>query len=372
MSKIKIVFTQDLLPQNLIGRGVQSLKKSLVIDPVFDHLLDVCWPQDITYGLNLQWPGINGIIVPKSHTMLISFHTEQMDCGWLKNTAHCNPDSDIIVLYDGHVYPNLWWPTNVRFLRFITWHAQLENIISVWGKPKSRSHGMKHSVSALSFRCTQLKTYIVSSLLNHVNKNNFLLSWHVVPGYSTDTHSWNGTGRKKLDILADNMLLVGDIRADEWYNIEHNHPMQNSNCDHPAYQDCAFNITNESFHYSFSMMDGIEFIYPGPYFTEKTWKPLLAGNGIICAGQWQSYVSLKELGFRFDYGIDLSYDNVKEDLDRMCALIDVIDSVAEIDSARLEEISNESGLHNQDHILSGSLYDLCQSKNINHIKEILR
>jgi hypothetical protein len=206
-------------------------------------------------------------------------------------------------------------------------------------------------------------------LLNHTNKDNFIMSWHGMSGYSTDRNAWIGTGREKLDTLANKMLSINDIRADDWYNIEYNRPMQNSDCNHPAYQNCAFNVTNESFHYSLSAMDGVEFIYPGPYFTEKTWKPLLAGNGIICAGQWQSYISLQELGFRFDYGIDLSYDSIKEDLDRMCALIDVLSTVADLDAVQLEQMSKESGLHNQDHVLSGGLSNICQSKNTNYLEE---
>jgi hypothetical protein len=366
------IYQQDLIVQNLIGKGVNNLISSVRKHKAFVMLAECHWKQDVAFGLNLIWPTKNKISIPKSQQIILSFHTEQLDHWFIKTVCNENPASDIIVLYDGHVYPSAWWPKNVRFFRYITWHTQLENIIEIWGKPKKRTTKPKHSLSALSFRCTQIKTYVIGLLSSHANKDNFIMSWHVLPEHSTDTHAWNGTGRKKLDTLADKMLSMAEIRADDWYGLAHNRPMQNSDCKHPAYQDCAFNITNESFHYSFSLMDGVEFIYPGPYFTEKTWKPLLAGNGIICAGQWQSYISLEELGLHFDYGIDFLYDDIKEDLDRMCALLDVIDFVADIDVDQLEEMSKDSVLYNQDHILSGRLSEICQAKNKNYLEEFFK
>jgi hypothetical protein len=362
---------QDLITQNIQGQGISVLKDSVQKEKAFDLLSDCAWTKDVAFALNLIWPSVSKTPVPQSQQIVLSFHTEQLDHVFIRSVADSNPDSDIIVLYDGYVYASSWWPKNIRFLRYITWHRQLENIISVWGQPKKSDRPPSHRLSALSFRQTQLKTYVIATLLQHANRDDFLLSWHLLPGYSNDMHAYQGTGRTRLDDLARKMESTHGIRVDDWFNKDFNQPMQNSNFDHPAYQDCAFNITNESWHYSFTCLDGQDFVFPGPYFTEKTWKPLLAGNGIICAGQWQSYKALQELGFKFDYGFDLGYDLIDRDLDRICVLLDVIDDVAQLTTEQLTDIAKQSGSHNQDHILSGALAQQCEYSNEQQLDSFL-
>ena len=358
------MYRQDLISQNLTGQGISKLHDAVGREPAFGLLREYRWQSDMTFALNLQWPTASQFPIPKAQQIVLSFHTEQIDHEFVKTVAISNPDSEVIVLYDGEVRANGWWPNNIKFIRFITWHTQIANIITTWGVPVKAAGVPRYSLSALSFRCTQMKTYVLGSLIDHACRNNFVLSWHVVPGYSVDNHVWRGTSRPKLDALAEKMRDLQQINADTWYNLSYNHPMQNADWRHPAYENCAFNITNESWHYSLTEIDGCEFVYPGPYFTEKTWKPLLAGNGIVCAGQWHSYQALIDLGFRFDYGLDLSYDLIPGDLDRAIAMLDIIQHVASLDALELHEISHQSATHNQQHILSGDFASVCEHKNV--------
>lgn len=358
-----IIHKQDLIEQNLVGHGIDRFKKALQQEKAFHPLLDVRWNTDISFGLSLLWPSNLSIKIAPASQIVLSFHTEQIDYPFIKSVAAENPHSDIVVFSDERVYPSSLWPENVRFFRYLTWHHQIENLMKVWGRPPAHRPPARYSISALSFRSTQFKTYIIGTLLNHQRRDDFLLSWHIVPGYSTDVHAWKGTGRDRLDQLANRMIDQPEIKIDDWYNLDYNFPMQNADWNQPAYRDCVFNITNESWHYSSTLIDDTPFIFPGPLFTEKTWKPLLVGNGILYAGQFESYISLKEVGFQFDYGIDLSYDSIEGDLDRVCLLLDAVEKLADMSIPELEECSRESSRHNQDHILSGDFSVTCDRLN---------
>lgn len=353
------MLTQDLLAANLTGHGVQNLRQSLRSEKAFEPLLDITWPLDVSYGLNLQWPGPNHIVLETSSFYLISFHTEQMDCDWLRQLALDHANSEIHVLYDGEVHLSSYWPANVRFYKYITWGQQLSNIINCWQQPTIAA-SKTHKISSLCHRQTQFKTYVTSLLIQQCVRNHSMISWHDTRDYTVDHHVWTGTGRNTLDHLAQYMDNHAPVLVDDWFDQSYNYPMQNSDWNHPAYTNCAFNCTNESFHYSFSYQCGHEMIFPGPYLTEKTWKPLIAGTGVFVVGQYQTYRSLRDVGFEFTYPIDLGYDEIAGDLDRIEQCLKSLTQLISYSLDDLVSMAQNSVKHNQHHILSGALEVKCQ------------
>jgi hypothetical protein len=363
------MLTQDLLANNLIGHGVDNLRLSAQSEKAFAPLLDVAWPVDISYGLNLQWPGSTNIVLKESDFYLVSFHTEQMDCDWLRHLSLQHANSEIHVLYDGDVASSTYWPDNVQFHKYVTWGQQLSNIVDCWGYP-TVAEIRTHKISSLCHRQTQFKTYVTSLLLQLQASHHSMISWHDTRDYTVDHHVWTGTGRQRLDHLAQYMQNHEPVMVDDWYDLSYNYPMQNSDWNHPAYVRCAFNCTNESFHYSFTCRAGHEMIFPGPYLTEKTWKPLLAGTGLFVVGQYQTYRYLRDVGFEFTYPIDLGYDEVPGDLDRIEQCLGTLEKLLEFSEDDLVSMTRSSADHNREHILSGALSGQCEIINNRSMKKL--
>jgi hypothetical protein len=62
------------------------------------------------------------------------------------------------------------------------------------------------------------------------------------------------------------------------------------------------------------------FHYPGAFITEKTIKPIAAGHPFIVLGQYRILDTLRNMGYRTDFaGIDQSYDNIEDPLERFTA-----------------------------------------------------
>jgi hypothetical protein len=165
--------------------------------------------------------------------------------------------------------------------------------------------------------------------------------------------------RESIDDLGDHQS--NDILLQKKINDFH----------HPAYQCCAINVTNESFHQSDGWTEtGRSFTYPGPFLTEKTLKCLLGETAFIANGQCDTYSTLHYLGFEFDYGLDLSYDSVKPDLDRLVAMTKLIRSLQELDMQEIFQRTRFSSLHNKDHVLSGKLHAISEKINQESIQYI--
>lgn len=356
---------RDLIANNIIGHGRSNLINELTLVPAFNSLTEINWPQDISYHLNLVWPGQSGLDAIPAENILISFHTEQMDVDWIYDVSKLYPSSKIIVLFDGYVEYSEWWPDNIIFVRYITWHHQLDVIIKNFG-PIVTPEFRQYKASSLVSRPSQFKTLVTSWILTSNLRDQFIMSWanKIIP--STDTHVHAGTGNFYLDFLTRYIEEFNEVIELDDFNDTVTDPITNSNWHIPAYENCVFNLTNESFHYSLSNKNGCEFKYPGVYLTEKTWKPLIAGCGIIAVGQQHTYQALRQLGFRFEYGIDLSFDEVAGDIERIMKILTTLESfVAETDIHTLNSMVLPSAAHNQEHILNGTCARACN--NINNV-----
>ena len=82
----------------------------------------------------------------------------------------------------------------------------------------------------------------------------------------------------------------------------------------PAIYSSLINLTSETFYYE-----------PGLFLSEKTWKPILAGQMFIIIGQKYTLKRLRDIGFEtFGHIVDESYDTMDNNK-RMYAAIDQLD-----------------------------------------------
>lgn len=324
------------------------------------HLLgQIEWPDKTYFHLHGQWNAPYNL--PQGYNLyVLSWHMEQVDFDWLKKQEI---DAPILVLTDLKSYDSTMWPKNVIPIRWLYWHYALDQMIKLFGVEFHKD--IKYKFSAFCNRITQSKMFISTALLENIDRADILIkigTWIE----EKNVHQWQPTGNAVLDNLTNifqKKYLGHEITMDDFRDNQ-NYQQFTANPDHIAYQQAALHFTNESFHYSLMHDGDIKYINPGPHLTEKTFKCLLGGTAFIPVGQFDVYRTLGDLGLRFDYGIDLSFDNDPGNLTRLEKTVKLIDRLQKFTASEIYAMTEQSTLHNQAHVASGSFFDLCEKINI--------
>lgn len=321
---------------------------------------------EISVNINLCWPRFD---LPNSaDRYFISFHTEQIDDDWLINQAQKVYPKPIMLVSDGSISNNVQWPDNIVYVRWISWHHQFELLANHYGvctDPKLP----KYHISSLSFRYSQFKKFVTSWLLKNVDQEKLILTWHghlVLQSHVHDYPSW-ATWLNDLDFSLEPLTF---INWNDNFGLSLNSALYNSNWRLPPYTDALVNLTNETFNYSLSVKNDQPYVYPGPYLTEKTHKPLLAGRPFVAVGQYQTLSTLNELGFRTDFGWSNDYDEDAGDMTRIKKIFETLEEINRYDTKQLYELSLDAARHNSNHIVSGNLKEVCGFLNQKNLKQI--
>lgn len=319
---------------------------------------------DVYCALWQGWPQYD---LPQGHSgYIVSFHLEAVDIDWLERQCQ-RLQAPVAVLSDGKYY-NWPKPNNLECFRYIYWHRQLESMMKWFGDPTAKD--IKYKASAFSNRITQSKLIVFTALMSYLGKSNCyvtLSDWID----ERNIHYRQATGNIILDRLSEkfyNEYLGKSIQVDEFDHWQNNVPTFTANPWTPAYQYSALNFTNESFHYSYQG----SYIRPGPFVTEKTLKCLLGATGMIPVGQMDTYHTLSELGFEFDYDFDTAWDRLPGDLDRLTAVIKLIQSLSDYSAKDIYQMTQKSSLHNQNHIRSGEFGAVCKKVNLSTADQVIQ
>jgi hypothetical protein len=113
-----------------------------------------------------------------------------------------------------------------------------------------------------------------------------------------------------------------------------------------------------------------KYTLPGPHISEKTFKCLLGRTAFIPVGQYDVYRTLSDLGMKFDYGLDLSFDQEPGNLDRLSKTVMLIQEVSQYSAIELYEMTQVSSEYNQELVLSGEFYNSCDRLNLQSIEQI--
>lgn len=357
-SEVSISIFMDFIPTtNSLIASKHSIE--LLINEIYG--ISCKLSNDIFVGLNLQWPNFN--LSNNYNHYLISFHTEYLHTSWIIEQAKKVYPKTVILITDFDIKPGHPWPDNIIFSQYITLAQQLKtsikksSIISLDCIVKPR-----YKVSSLSFRVSQFKKFITAYLIKNFTHEQMILSYHNMLLKIEDNHGYP-TNYTVFDNLNLNRLEKTLINMSDDRDIINVSIKDNSYWKIPAYQDALVNFTNESYHYSDGIIDGKNFQHPGPYLTEKTFKPLLAGRPFVPVGQAHTVNFLQSLGLSTNFGFDLSYDSITGDLDRMVALFKTVDQINQLSIDQIYESSISAVLHNIKHIVSADLDDLCQQLN---------
>jgi hypothetical protein len=330
------------------------------------HFSNLSWikdiPQNVYLALWQRWPDTD---LPIGHdAYIVSFHLEPVDVDWLdRQCQYIN--APIIVLFDGFYYD---WPhkNNIYPISYFYWHHQLDLMLSWFGK-STYCKEKTHKVSAVCSRVTQSKLLTFTAVAEYIGVNDSLL---ILSDWVEDknVHFKQHTGNSVLDQLSETFWSKyhgKTFKVDE-YDQSLNYQKHTANFHHTLYQNASVHLTNESYHYS--LMNGR--CRPGPFITEKTLKPLAAGQPFIPVGQFDTYGTLSKLGFQFEYDFDVSWDQDPGNLSRLESIIHLIKSLSAWSNTDIEEATRISTMHNLEHINSGNFAKTCEKHNQRSINQI--
>jgi len=284
------------------------------------------------------------------------------DCGlpgWGEHVANLH-DRPVFVIDLPEVYQESQHPL-VHHIPNIYYHKQITIYQPYIAAPATKE--IIYKASALTSRVSQSKI-IVFSALKKILKDDCFFSLHNRVELA-NVHYWNATQNKQLDDLTQYF-------QQNWIGKEITIPNDTGDqlsAQNPAYTQSALNFTQESFHYSYmhDSEDKYSKIFSGPFVTEKTFKCLLSQTAFIPVGQFRTYEWFKLAGFKFDYGIDLSFDQDPGNITRLSKIVDLVQDLANYSAQDLFEMSRVSNQHNYDLVASGEFFDFCENSNASNL-----
>ncbi len=305
--------------------------------------------------------------LPLGYDLYIISFAEWINEHWLIEQYN-RLNANIIVLTDADTYDTPF-PEGIQFKKYYYKHYQF-NLIQEWFPTKVEKN-LKYKYSVVCNRISQAKVWITTVLLETARQDTLckLSDWLE----EKNVHNWQNCGNANLDRLSQTF-------RDKWLGVKIdlddtdtfvNHQRYNSDPWNSLYQSCALHFTNESDHYSYTHNDLGIYTRPGPFITEKTFKCLLGGTGFIPVGKFKTYDFLRNIGFRFDYDFDISWDNEPQDLLRFKSIVKLVNDLNKMSIEEIFEATQHSSKYNQEYIISGDFYKFCENKNQKIIKDIL-
>lgn len=291
--------------------------------------------------------------------------TEGPNIEWIEQQAK-SVNGHIFVMCLPNDYGYFDHADNITFLPCVEWHYQTDAMLKIFGKIVKKNVDKK--ISILTHRISYNKIVLLSVIKKYYNQSDICYSLHNFLE-NKNIHNWENTSSNIINYYKDYFLE----NFDYWVNpldfefLNSNKQLPSNDYRHAAYQECALNITNESWNYS----GRHDIILPGPFITEKTLKCLLGGTAFLANGQYDTYGTLKKFGFEFDYGMDLSFDNVIGDLTRLEKLISCVKDLVDVDCIELYERTKKSCIHNKELIISGAFYTTAETVNKSSLERIL-
>lgn len=332
MSYANVNISDELIDEVI---KVKNLYKILDSIPNSFKLLNICVN---SYG----WKDLP----PNYDVYILGFWHEVFDENWFLRQYKKNFNSTFIIL--GDFSPNdLVLYDRVEFFKILHWKYYIPNRPYVDINWKSK----KFKISSLSHYVNEYRFFITAYLLN---RDDVLFSYHNKHRQSTylpDEKDGNTPIRDSL-LKYKNYLSSNSFYIDDFVND----PIQNYNEStfHPAYANSLVNSINETKDISYTDDFGI---LPGPYLTEKTWKPISTGTGLLFSAQMNTASTLESAGFIFDYPWENSYSNLWQDAEKIEQLLFIIDTILGMSHKDIENGIKHSCEYNASYIRSNQFID---------------
>jgi hypothetical protein len=309
------------------------------------------------YVLNWVWPNsLTHLTLPDHYdTYIFLQYREPVDWSWFDKFCLSHKNQKIILLTQGR------WPSqpqsnihdNLFFIEYQHWHYRVARTLIdyqgdykfVWPRPGR--------VLSLCNKPSFFKTLVTCYLhKHHATRPDVTMSWNTnlrKESCGSMTGFDESFSRNRIDDLCryyHNVIKSMSISQGKFDTIDH-YEYENWT-DVEAFSTCAINLTNET--YSPSLQNDRQ--YPGPFFTEKTRKAIMAGCAVVPIGTPYSYDQLKRFGFKIEYPWSADFDSVPGDLDRVEKVFEVIDEIMSYDLDWLQNAVKDCTEYNYYHIRS--------------------
>lgn len=309
-------------------------------------------------------------VIPDGRDLyVLSWFFEPFEDIWFLDLYQRNPQAQFVIISDAasNDFKKLNRVSYFQIIHHSTWFKaiHLKNTKPTNTDLRSR----KYKLSSLCSRINEFKFYITAKLHSEKSPQTYY-TWN--RGFETkpsDDYIFDPSGYYHADELLtySNFLKNNTINAEKF----NNNPLSGSCFDHPAFLETVINSINETQCLSQTPEFGQ---LPTPYITEKTWKPLFAGNAILFTGQAGLKTQLESWGFVFDYVWARDYDNSFNDNLRLEILLHQINWLLETDIQQLAKMAQPSVDHNVDLAWSGKLekmFKLHNQRAMEELKEFL-
>jgi len=320
---------------------VKNLYKILDSIPNSFKLLNVCVN-------SYKWKDLP----PNYDVYILGFWHEVFDENWFLRQYKKNFNSTFIIL--GDFLPNdLSLYDRVKFVRILHW---------------------KYFIPACSYTGINWKDkqFKISSLSNYVNEYRFFITAYLL-GRTDVLFSYHNKFRKSTYLpeeedgstpIRDSLIPYKEFLKNRRYIIDEfiNDPTETYTqaISHPAYANSLVNSINETKDISYVDEFGI---CPGPYLTEKTWKPIYTGTALLFSSQMNTKKVLEDAGFNFDYGWNNSYSDLWQDSEKLEIILSTIDKVMGMSHKEIENSIKDSCEHNATYIRSKEFRNYIDSIN---------
>lgn len=288
--------------------------------------------------------------------------------------CNLNPDVKFFCLGDIDVY-DFSYPDNLEFVDYRFFYIELAQLLELY-RPQLKPVKQKnilYKFSSLTHRRRQFRAAVTAKLLS-VAREYSLLSWHNETNDSSGVHDAMIESLKSIDYFKtfDWQFLDQIIQPDTWNKTLHSVPKFILNPDYPAYTNSMINFTNETFWLGLYQTDQEQYMRPGPLISEKTWKCMVTGTMFINCGQPFMYDFLRDkYHLQFDFDLDLNFDRIEGDIDRMIAVCDIIDNLNRYTLDQLIDANIDACEKMQDTVLEAGYIDSFKQYNNQQDEKLL-
>jgi hypothetical protein len=306
------------------------------------HFLNQVDSSKVQIILNMIDDNFDNIPIIKN-IVIVSTMTESPRYEKLVELAKVHTEVQFICLADVEFY-NFMLPSNITFFKYRHFHLYLklflentdviDNLIPVKFKKVTKKF------SSLSYFNRQIRAFVTVCLLKYA-KNDSLISWHneswsTQHDYLIDTLRCNPRYADLPWNLLDKKYHVDELTSAANYTTQR----QLKNFAFEMYYTSLINFSNETAYFGLYQVDDLYYLRPGPFLTEKTWSPLLAGNILFSTASPYAYQYLiNDYKVPINYSIGLDFDYILGDLGRF----DAIDKkIQELSSINLKDLIDQN------------------------------
>lgn len=321
------------------------------------------------FALNINWEQIDP--TEFYDTYVFSFHVEQWNNEWLKKFCVEHSDSQIVIISEfpldrttDSFYQDVY---NLKCLVYHCWGVLLDEVLTFDDTIYVPTEFRHCRLSSLVNKPSYFKALVTAHvMMNHGHRKDMILSWNINDRQEICPSLRFLNERDSRPALAALIKFYHETLQDLSIRLGEFNDSRLSNYygNIPAYTDCLVNSTNETYARSS--------IFPGPFITEKTWKPLMTGCALLPQGPSGIYPYLENFGFVFDYPWDRSYDLIDGDIDRFLQYLKTLDQLFEIEFDELANKLAHSSRYNYDHIRSTAFKSRIHDLNQRSLNEFLQ